>query len=105
MVKDALGKEPFDKNEIEDAIVVSVQGSTAGGENGLLVNIPTFLDLFKLVKSKSDARRLISQRAVEIDGETITEKHKSARIIYNGSIIKVGKRRIRKVLNTDRQYL
>jgi tyrosyl-tRNA synthetase len=43
-----------------------------------------------LAKSKSEAKRLISQRAVEIDGQTITE---GTFLVCKGSIIRAGKRR------------
>ncbi len=49
-------------------------------------------------KSRSEANRLIAQGAVSIDGEKISNNIAS---IKNGSIIKVGKRRFAKVINTD----
>lgn len=51
-----------------------------------------------LAKSRSEASRLIEQGAVEIDGEKVTNRIAQ---IKSGSIIKVGKRRFAKVLNTD----
>ncbi len=50
-------------------------------------------------KSRSDANRLIGQGAVSVDGEKILSN--IARV-ESGSIIKVGKRRFAKVINTDR---
>ena len=52
----------------------------------------------QLVKSRSEANRLISQGAVSIDGEKITG---SFAPLKNGSIIKVGKRRFAKIVNSD----
>jgi len=43
-----------------------------------------------LVKSKSEARRLIAHGAVDVDGKKVTDAHKT---IPRGSIIKIGKRR------------
>ncbi len=51
-----------------------------------------------LAKSRSEANRLINQDAVSIDGEKIS---RDIAPIRNGSIIKVGKRRFAKVINTD----
>jgi len=51
-------------------------------------------------KSRSEASRLIEQGAVSIDGEKVTS---NVAPVKNGSIIKVGKRRIARVINTDRE--
>jgi len=51
-----------------------------------------------LVKSRSEANRLIEQGAVSIDGKKIPS---DITPIKSGSIIKVGKRRFAKVINTD----
>ncbi|MBA7615928.1 Tyrosine--tRNA ligase [subsurface metagenome] len=42
-----------------------------------------------LVKSKSEARRLIKQGAVDVDGKKVTDTHET---VPRGSIIKIGKR-------------
>ena len=52
-----------------------------------------------LAKSRSEASRLIAQGAVSIDGEKITG---NVACVKSGSIIKVGKRRFAKVINTDK---
>ena len=51
-----------------------------------------------LAKSRSQAHRLIEQRGVEVDGEKVTNYIAP---LKSGSIIKVGKRRFAKVINTD----
>ena len=51
-----------------------------------------------LAKSRSEANRLIAQGAVSIDGEKISS---NIAHVKSGSIIKVGKRRFAKVINTD----
>ena len=55
-----------------------------------------------LVKSRSEARRLITQGAVdvEIDDNTITETDDYCRVKL-GSIIKVGKRRWLRLVGAD----
>ncbi len=52
-----------------------------------------------LAKSRSEANRLIAQGAVSIDGKKISSNIAS---LKSGSIIKVGKRRFAKVINTDK---
>jgi len=51
-----------------------------------------------LAKSRSEANRLIAQGAVSIDGEKISG---NIAHVKSGSIIKVGKRRFAKVINSD----
>jgi len=64
------------------------------------VFLPALLRNAGLVKSSSEARRLITQGAVKIDGETITEEALS-RSILAGVTVQVGKRRFVK-LTADR---
>jgi tyrosyl-tRNA synthetase len=51
-----------------------------------------------LAKSRSEAGRLIEQGAVSIDGVKITG---GSFEIRNGSIVKAGKRRFAKIINSD----
>ena len=55
------------------------------------------LTISKMAKSSSEARRLIQQGAVTLDGERVTDPEKEL-IIREGTIIKVGKRRFRKIV-------
>ena len=64
-----------------------------------LVSMPLFLFKTGLVKSRSEAGRLIEQGAVDVDDNTVTEFDWKIKV---GSIIKVGKRRFAKVINSDR---
>jgi len=59
------------------------------------VDISRLLVHTNLVTSRSEANRLISQRAIEIDGNRVVS---NIHPVKNGSIIKVGKRRFAKVL-------
>jgi tyrosyl-tRNA synthetase len=51
-----------------------------------------------LAKSRSEADRLINQGAVSINGEKISG---NVAMVQSGNIIKVGKRRFARVINTD----
>jgi len=62
------------------------------------VYIPRLLVVIEFAKSLSEANRLIAQGAVSIDGEKILG---NSAHIQSGSIIKVGKRRFARVINTD----
>ena len=63
------------------------------------VDISKLLVVTGKVKSRSEANRLIEQGAVSIDGKKLTGPKANIKI---GSIIKVGKRRFAKVINTDK---
>ena len=67
-----------------------------GKYNG--IDVSRLLTVTDLVKSHSEANRLIAQGAVSIDGGKISS---NIAPIQSGSIIKVGKRRFAKVINTD----
>ncbi|MFC1897482.1 tyrosine--tRNA ligase [Chloroflexota bacterium] len=62
------------------------------------VDISKLLVVTGKVKSRSEANRLIEQGAVSIDGKKLTGPTAHIKI---GSIIKVGRRRFAKVINTD----
>ena len=59
---------------------------------GLGVTLTAELTRAGLTKSRSEARRLLSQGAIEVNGETVKEDMDMAEI-EKGSIIKVGERR------------
>jgi tyrosyl-tRNA synthetase len=60
------------------------------------VGILDLLSKADLVTSKSEARRMVKQNAVSIDGEKVTDI--DARVpVKDGTVVKVGKRRFAKV--------
>jgi len=81
----------FQKGEVPEEAVVMLNAST-----GLKSTLSAELTKVGLTKSRSEARRLLAQCAIEIDGKTVTEDLEMAQI-KKGSIIKVGKRRFAKV--------
>jgi len=62
------------------------------------IDLSRMLSEAGLAKSRSEANRLIAQGAVSVDGKKILS---NIAPIKSGSIIKVGKRRFAKVINTD----
>jgi tyrosyl-tRNA synthetase len=67
----------------------------------LSITIPFLLyDELGLVLSRSEAKRLLAQGAVEIDGQKVTG---DVARIKDGSVVKVGKRRFKRIVNSDAQ--
>ncbi len=62
---------------------------TSLGDGQYMVDLGSPLVTGGYVKSNSDFKRLISQGAVEVDGEKVTEA-KTA--VHDGSVVKVGRR-------------
>jgi tyrosyl-tRNA synthetase len=69
-------------------------------EQGVKLNAANLLVVTNLAKSRSEATRLIKQGAVSIDGEKILS---NIAMVKSGSIIRVGKRRFARVINTDKE--
>jgi len=63
-------------------------------EEDITVDITKVLVEADIVKSRGEAKRLLAQSAIEVDGNVILEKDVK---IKNGSIIQVGKRRFLKI--------
>ena len=90
----------FQKGEIpKDIPEVAIPKSLARkskSKGPIAEDIPSLLLDLKLVSSKSEARRLIEQNAVHIDGALITDWQADV-CLYDGMIIQVGKRKIVKI--------
>jgi len=86
--------EEFDKVFIKKEIPDEIPELMINEENMKLTELLTFT---KLSDSNSNARRLIEQGAVSINGKKITDVNLVPEII-NGMILKVGKRKFLKVL-------
>ena len=89
------GQEPEEIPEVSIAeIANSIRDQNA---DGVLVDVLDLLVITFLAKSKSEARRLMSQNAIEIDGERASEETSFVRF---GSIIRAWRRRFVRVVNT-----
>jgi len=87
--------------DVEEAIVVRGKGMLDGKEvEDLTISIPFLLQKLGLVESKSEAKRLLAQGAIEIDHKIVIERDVTIR---DGSIIKVGKRRFVKIVDADKK--
>ncbi len=86
--------EEFDKVFIKKEVPDEIPELTIKEDNMKLAELLTFT---KLTDSNSNARRLIEQGAVSINGKKVTDVNIIQDII-NGMIIKVGKRKFLKVL-------
>ncbi|MFH1878980.1 MAG: tyrosine--tRNA ligase [Candidatus Omnitrophota bacterium] len=109
------------KSRLAETIVAEYHGSGAAenaarefetvfAKKELPENMPEFnIDKDKIVlsdlineigfsSSKSDARRLISQNAVSVDGERMSDVNAIVTLDKNGKVLKVGKRKFCKIL-------
>ncbi|MCY7360695.1 MAG: tyrosine--tRNA ligase [Ignavibacteria bacterium] len=86
--------EEFDKLFIKKEIPDEIPELTLNVNNMKLTELLTFT---KLTESNSNARRMIEQGGVSIDGAKITDVNLIAEI-NNGMILKVGKRKFLKIL-------
>jgi len=64
------------------------------------VQLANLITAAGLAESKSAARRLLTQGAVELDGQKVTAE---TAVIKNGSILKAGKRRFVKIVDAGKQ--
>lgn len=78
--------------------VKSVTGVAGSGPGYVLVSGSTLLAEAGLASSRGEARRLIAQRAVDVDGKTMTGDDWE---ITSGSTVKVGKRKFTRIVLTE----
>jgi tyrosyl-tRNA synthetase len=74
----------------ERMVKMAVKGVVDQSKRTVMVSVPALLMETSLVASAGEAKRLIAQGAVEIDGERVTENDWKA---ASGAVLKVGKRR------------
>jgi len=82
----------------EEGLLISIREVGKPETEVWSVSAPLLLCELGLAKSRSEAKRLVEQNAVSIDGKTVYETQVN---IKNGCIIKAGKRRFAKVINSD----
>jgi len=67
-------------------------------EEGSRISLPELLTQTGLVSSKSEARRLIKQKAVSIEGEKVTDPHAVLDLRQAPFVVRVGKRRFARIV-------
>ncbi|MCM8805474.1 MAG: tyrosine--tRNA ligase [Candidatus Omnitrophica bacterium] len=83
----------FKEKQIPEEIpVIKIPVSKLGGKKANIVDV---LFLSGLVPSKSEAKRMVIQNAVKVDGKSITDVNQD--IEPDGKVIKVGKRKFGKI--------
>jgi len=91
----------FQKREIpKETLTVELRDTIAFGDKAeieVLTDITKLLLEAGLVKSRTEANRLIAQGAIEVDGEKVSTSLVS---LQDGSIIKVGKRRFLRMVDS-----
>jgi len=92
--KDVI-EHPIHLEAIDSGRVI---GETAKVRKGKEEDITAVLVDVGVVKSRSEARRLLAQGAIEVDGKKATS---NIVMLWNDSIIKVGKRRWVKIVDAD----
>ncbi|MEX0683814.1 MAG: tyrosine--tRNA ligase [Dehalococcoidia bacterium] len=94
----------FSKRELPDEVpeqrvsFSSARSEAAAGEDGA-VKLPWLLAQLGMAAGTSEANRLVKQRAVEVDGEVVTDPQIALR---DGMIIRVGKHRFVRVVDEDK---
>jgi len=93
--------EKFETQEIEEAIVVQTQWE-GGKDVNIFCSITFLLAQKGIAKSRSEARRLLSEGAIQLTREgqtnTIFEDRQGFR---SGDLIRIGKRRWIKIVGAD----
>jgi len=92
------------RKEVPDEIqehYISFSALTARQSGKAYIDISRLLVVTGLAESRTEANRLISQGGTVIADEVITSRLAPAETFQSGTIIKVGKRRFAKVINTD----
>jgi tyrosyl-tRNA synthetase len=89
-----------DRERIGSTMILRTTAIIGGQELPILiVPVAFILPRVGLAKSGSEAKRLLAQGAVEVDGEKITSNLIG---VYDGVTIKVGKRRFVKIVDADK---
>ena len=75
-----------------------VEPSTADDSVGLMLPITPIVVGEGLASSSSEAKRLLNQGAIQVDGHRLTE---DLAPLSNGSLIRVGRRRFARMVDSD----
>ncbi len=87
------GEAPSDVSEVR--VTVATDGVNQISGEKIMIDAVRFLAGIGLVPSRSEARRLLDQGAVELNGQRIKEQETE---VVSGSILKVGRRRYMRIV-------
>lgn len=82
----------------EDALVAPVRAANGG----LVIDVPTLVTEYGLAPSKAEARRLLRQGAVELDGRRISLEEAHHVVAREGAILRVGRHRFLRIVPADK---
>ena len=85
---------PTDIAEVSFGSSGGLRMQIEGGKTVYRGSLPELMDSAGIVKSRSEARRLVKQGSVEVDDQTVTETEVE---VHDGTVIKVGKHRFFRV--------
>ena len=88
-----MRRAPTDVPEL--VVTAATSGVQAADGDGATVDVARFLSAAGLAPSRSEAKRLLDQGAVELDGQRVSEE--TARVAY-GALLKVGRRRFLRIV-------
>lgn len=92
-------EEEFDRIYVQKLLPDEVPEVSISFEGGTIGIIPLLMET-RMVPSKSEARRMVEQGGVSIDGEKIADMNTSISL-ENGIVLKVGKRKFLRVRRTQ----
>ncbi|MFC1971538.1 tyrosine--tRNA ligase, partial [Chloroflexota bacterium] len=91
---------PDDKPEYVTSFIKLTTEEELSNSANIAIDVSRLMVEIGLVKSRSEANRMIAQGGTVIDGEVINNR--ISKVNKNSIIIKVGKRRFVRVINTDK---
>jgi tyrosyl-tRNA synthetase len=84
-----------------EATDVRIARSADGRDAQLVVDLLTLLPENRLVPSKAEARRLIRQGGVEIDGVKVAAESAHHVVVQDGTMIRIGKHRFLRIVDAN----
>ena len=88
----------FERTVIRKEIPEDIPEVQPTPEEGSRISLPELLTQAGLASSKSEARRLIKQKAVSVEGEKVTDPHSILDLRQAPFVVRVGKRRFARIV-------
>jgi tyrosyl-tRNA synthetase len=94
---EASFESTYQRGDVSEDEITAISGP-AGTGTGLELDIFSILVNEKLIGSTSEAKRLLTQGAIKVDGTALESRNAP---LDFGNLIQVGKRRFARIVNTD----